>query len=367
MTVHPVLRWSAPAVAAAAVIAGAQVVTRDSASAAPTLPDRTAHQVLTDLLGAHPASLSGTVEASTHLGLPDLPKGAVGGGSASGMSPVDLLQGDHTLRVWYATPDKARVAVLGDGSEIDAVTDGRDAWLWNSTKQQAWHLRAPDSHRISPEHRKSPGPADMARFMTPSGMATWALSMLKPTTKVTTASNVTVAGRAAYQLTFTPKTSKTRIGSIRLAVDAQKHVPLRAQVYAKGSHTPAINVGFTSVSFKAQPDSRFTFTPPSGARVHQVRPQAGKQPAGSPPEVKTVGSGWSSVLVLTSRNDATGPDSKASDLPTGALDALPRVSGAWGSGRLLKSTLISAVVTADGRVAIGAVSPDQLYAALERG
>jgi hypothetical protein len=48
----------------------------------------------------------------------------------------------------------------------------------------------------------------------------------------------------------------------------------------------------------------------------------------------------------------------------GMLSLLPKTSGAWGSGRLLSGTLFSAVITDDGRVAIGAVSPQRLYAAL---
>jgi outer membrane lipoprotein-sorting protein len=51
--------------------------------------------------------------------------------------------------------------------------------------------------------------------------------------------------------------------------------------------------------------------------------------------------------------------------PLGALlGKLPQVSGPWGSGRLLAGTLFSAVLTDDGRIAIGAVPPEQLYAAL---
>jgi hypothetical protein len=46
------------------------------------------------------------------------------------------------------------------------------------------------------------------------------------------------------------------------------------------------------------------------------------------------------------------------------LAALPPVRGSWGSGRLLRGTLFSAVLTGDGRVAVGAVAPSALYAAL---
>ncbi len=46
------------------------------------------------------------------------------------------------------------------------------------------------------------------------------------------------------------------------------------------------------------------------------------------------------------------------------MTSLPEVSGAWGSGRLLKGTLFTAVLTDDGRMAIGAVPAEVLYEAL---
>ena len=75
---------------------------------------------------------------------------------------------------------------------------------------------------------------------------------------------------------------------------------------------------------------------------------------------KVVGSGWTTVAV------ASVPSGSLSGSATvrQVLKVLPKVSGTWGSGRLLRGTLFSAVLTDDGRVAIGAVAPDRLYTAL---
>ena len=45
------------------------------------------------------------------------------------------------------------------------------------------------------------------------------------------------------------------------------------------------------------------------------------------------------------------------------LAALPKVSGGWGTGSLLTSRLFTVLVTDDGRVLVGAVSPERLYQA----
>ena len=46
------------------------------------------------------------------------------------------------------------------------------------------------------------------------------------------------------------------------------------------------------------------------------------------------------------------------------VQGLPAVSGSWGSGHLFTGPLFSAVITDDGRIAAGAVAPEQLYRAL---
>ncbi len=39
------------------------------------------------------------------------------------------------------------------------------------------------------------------------------------------------------------------------------------------------------------------------------------------------------------------------------------MSGAWGSGRLLRTSLVSVLITDSGRTFVGAVQPSVLYAA----
>ena len=76
---------------------------------------------------------------------------------------------------------------------------------------------------------------------------------------------------------------------------------------------------------------------------------------------RTVGSGWTTVAVLPAPT-ASDTGRNAGSLG-GFLEQLPRVSGSWGSGRLMTSTLVSALVTDDGRLVVGMVPPDLLYAA----
>lgn len=87
------------------------------------------------------------------------------------------------------------------------------------------------------------------------------------------------------------------------------------------------------------------------------KPAPSKKPA-SQPSAKTVGSSWTQVRVFT---NVTLPDDP---ITTQLLAQLTPVKGAWGTGKLWRGTLVSAVITDDGRVAVGAVEPSLLYAAL---
>jgi len=71
---------------------------------------------------------------------------------------------------------------------------------------------------------------------------------------------------------------------------------------------------------------------------------------------QTVGKGWTTVVVA---DVGTQDDGLAA-----ALKSLPVVSGSWGSGHLLRGPLFSAVLTDDGRLAVGAVAPRLVYGAL---
>jgi outer membrane lipoprotein-sorting protein len=350
------LRWGAPVVAAAAAAAVASGVF--TAEANPSLPPKTAGQLLVALQGAQVDGLSGTVVQDSDLGLPELPQ--VGSGGSGSSSLTSLLTGSHTLRVWYAGQDKQRVALLGSLGETDVVRNGTNAWLWSSESNSATHIKVPAGEAGRHEADKLPA------GVTPQEAADAALKALDPTTKVSTSSTTSVAGRSAYELVLAPKDTRALVGQVRLAVDSATSVPLRVQVFGKNSgEGPAFSVGFSSISFDVPSAAQFTFNPPPGAKVTEGKlPTHQAPPAGAAERarqaVKTVGSGWTTVAVLP----APTPDGSRDSGSLGTfLDQLPQVSGSWGSGRLMTSTLVSALITDDGRLIVGMVPPDLLYAA----
>ena len=88
------LRW-VPAVAVPAVIAGGVLVGSLPASAGDPLPAKTPQQVLLMIAEHQENSLSGTLEQSSELGLPQLPKSGPEAGSPD-MAWLELLTGPPT-------------------------------------------------------------------------------------------------------------------------------------------------------------------------------------------------------------------------------------------------------------------------------
>jgi hypothetical protein len=354
-------RWAVPVVAlvvTGGVMAGSLI---SAAQAAPTLPTRTPAQLLAEVAADSGPALSGTVLQTASLGLPSLP------GNASPTSISSLLTGSHTFRVWYAGPEHYRLAAPSSLSETDVVRSGRTVWVWQSTADSVTEITVP-AHTAKPVPAATPA-------LTPQQAAKQLLAAVGPTTTVSVDSNVMVAGQAAYELVLAPKDSRSLVGQVRLAIDGHNGVPLRVQVFARGASSPAISVGFTSVTFATPAPANISFTPPPGAKITKVNPgqhTPGVQPAGT--GVSAIGSGWLTVLelpsaALTFGSPGQGPVSanNASGDSAAVLRALlasARVThGAWGTGRLLRTSLISVLITDNGSMFVGAVQPSVLYAA----
>jgi len=355
-----------PVVAALALAGVGPLATSLTASAHGSLPPRTAAQLLVDVQQAKLQALSGTVVETSDLGLPSLPTfGGRGGGSTSFSS---LVSGSHTLRLWYAGPDRVRVALLGQLGESDLVRNGTDVWAWSSSDNTATHWSVPSDGTAPLTPDQGTGPS-----MTPQQAAEAALKAIDPSTRVATDPTAVVAGRSAYQLDLTPRDPRSLVGSVRIAIDGSTHIPTRVQVFARGATSPAFQIGFTSFSTATPPASTFGFRPPPGATVKQgnaAQPDSGApkhaRPANAAPQV--VGTGWTSVVIAHVGTGTTGQGTtgQGSSLAS-ALESLPTVSGSWGSGHLLRGPLFSAVLTDGGRLAVGAVAPQMLYDALAHG
>lgn len=351
-----VARWLLPAGVVGAIVAAASGVF--TAGAGTSLPGKSSAELLSAVQGVHVTGLSGTVVQNASLGLPQLPSA---GGPSGAMSPLILLSGSHSVKVWYAGAERQRVAVLDQLGETDYVHNGTDLWKYDSATRTATHTALPADAKGS---EPAPAPSTALR---PDQVAQQALKALAPTTVASTDRTASVAGRAAYQLVLEPRDRRSLISSVRLAIDGKTFVPLRVQVFAQAHPTsPAFEIFYTHVNFGTPDADQFRFTPPAGAKVKQESTPAPHRPAARPtPSMSarphTVGQGWTTVVEASG---VTLPTAKGTNGDTSTLlRALKPVSGPWGSGRLLTTDLLSVLITDNGHVFAGAVAPSVLYAA----
>ncbi|TDD14672.1 LolA family protein [Nonomuraea diastatica] len=378
------VRWGVP-VAAAAVIGAAIGVgpVIAAVSGDPVLPERSAQQLLADAAAANSKAggvppMSGTVQQTASLGLPALPQTA-------DTSPLSLLSGSHEVKVWYGAHDKMRVAIPTQLNETNLILNGEQGWYWDSSTNTATKLTVKKG--AGPEHKTPmPQPTDL----TPQQVAERLLADAERYTDVRVINTAEVAGRPAYQLVLAPKAEGSLVQEVRIALDGETYVPLQVQVYAKGSAEPAFQVGFTQVTFTPPAAENFAFTPPAGAKVEEktLSDQHGDQHGEHAEEraekaedvkdrVKVVGDGWASVAVLpfdqkelaakaaqtpeTPENgERFGGDADPSALLDSVLKSATPVSGPWGTGKLIKTKLVTALLTDDGRLLVGPVTPEEI-------
>jgi outer membrane lipoprotein-sorting protein len=277
-------RWAIPvgAVATVGVIVGATAV---ASAAQPSLPARSVAQLLADVqqAAARPQGpLTATIQETANLGLPALPQVGALGNQSGAPGALTPLAGTTTINLWYLNPQHVRVAQQTQMGESDVRLDGNQLWLWNSKSQMATHVLLPRSTG------HQPGPAGQSSMLSgrkvalsesPLAAARQALAAIGPSTSVRLGPNVSVAGRAAYQISIAPKGSGSLVSQILIAIDASRHIPLRVEVLARGSSSPALELGFTALTFGPPAQSNFSFTPPPGAKVKTVT-VPDKAPAG---------------------------------------------------------------------------------------
>jgi outer membrane lipoprotein-sorting protein len=308
-------------------------------------------------------AFSGTIVHSAKLGLPSLPEGFGGNGSLSLQS---LLTGTHTLRVWVDGPDRQRVALLGRLSEMDAVHNGQDLWTYDSQTLKVTHASAPT--QTAKETAK-----EQTTASTPAQVAAQALNAIDPTTAVSVDRTARVAGRPAYQLVLTPRDARTLIGRVQVAIDSKTSVPLRVEVFARGGGAAALQVGFTHVNFGTPDTSVFRFRPPHGSTVTQrtipglaasdapaepSKPSAKVDKAHGTGSPVVLGSGWTAVA------EVSGAMGKLDNATSKLLD---HMSTRVAQGRLITTSLLSVLLTDDGRVFVGSVSGESLQKVVATG
>lgn len=350
------------AAGATAGVLGLTAPALPAGAADPDLPAVAPEKLVASVMTAQPPAMAGTVKVDNNLGLPAIP-GLEGSSTA-------LSSGTSTMRVWTDGQGRQRLSIPSSGEETTVVNDGTTIWKWESAERAVTKYRHDPGKDSDASHPATP--AD------PTAAAQRLIDTLRESSRVTVDGTASVAGRDAYELVLTPKpTERTVLREVRIAVGAEKRMPLRVVVNTNGSDDPALQVGFSKLDVAPQDAELFRFTPPAGAQVQQAEQHdRRKDESGTHPKPRMVGSGWDSVLVTRVPQQALQQgDSQQGDSQQGSEEQRPglrgfaeqagkRISGPWGDGWVISTRAGSALLTSDGRVAAGAVPRQVLTQAM---
>lgn len=339
------LKWL-PAAVVPIVIAGGTLTA--SASSDVDIPAKTPEQVLALAKSADVHHFVGKFKRQSDLGLPSLPENGPGS-DANLSSALALASGTHHGRVYVADRHKSRVQLMDKLAERDIVRNGRTVWTYDSSKNKAVKTTLP-ARRTASKHHATTSPNQEAKKF---------LAKVSPNTRVELGNDTTVAGRSVYDLKLTPRTSKTLIGSVDLAIDAKTGATLSLAVTARGANDPAFKTAFQSISYKAPKAGRFEFTPPQGATVKQKTIERHHHVKQDDAKPQVVGSDWTSIVVIPAEAAPAdhGPEKSKS---------LQTLTKSVAKGRLLSTSLVNVLFTDDGRILAGSVPASALQAAAQQ-
>jgi outer membrane lipoprotein-sorting protein len=293
--------------------------------AGPTPPPKPLAQAVHDALdGANAGSIEGVsadVTLTDHLleGANLTTGGQSGGQGGSELMSNPLVTG-ASGRLWISKDGRLRLELQSEKGDTQVLYDGHTLSLYDAASNTLYRYTPPthsDNSSRPPEHREVPsvakieeGIADLSRHANVSG-----------------ATPGDVGGQPAYTVHVSPKEGGSLLGGAELSFDAVHGVPLRAAIYSTTSSSPAIELAAGNVSYGPVADSVFAFTPPSNAKVEEIRVPVRdeKQPGSSKhaadePKLTTHGHGLSTVAVVQAAAKAGSGDSAA-----GASDGLPQV------------------------------------------
>lgn len=180
-----------------------------------------------------------------------LPSGALTGRVGSA-----LLSG-ATGRLWVTNDGRGRLELQSNAGDTQVLWARRDVTVYDASSNTAYKLTLPARPSSTSKQGAPPTVDQITTF----------LSKLANYANVSGAQPSDVAGRPAYTVTVSPKASAGLIGSLEVAWDADHGVPLRVEIYARGSSSPTLALKVTDISYGAVSSSDVSVPVPAGAHV----------------------------------------------------------------------------------------------------
>jgi outer membrane lipoprotein-sorting protein len=236
------------AVAVAVAFSAAAIAVAARGGGGPTPPPKPLAQALHDAAAAaEPDGVTARIRFTNRL----FPSGSLIGSVGS------ALMSGASGRVWATNDGRGRLELQSDAGDVQIVWTTTHVSIYDASSNTVYKAALP-AHDATPDKTGTPPSlSEIESFLAKLG-AHASISGAEPTN---------VAGRPAYKVSVAPKHDGGLLGSVALAWDALRGVPLRVAVYAQGASAPVLELAVTDISFGAVPAADVDVTPPASAKV----------------------------------------------------------------------------------------------------
>ena len=221
------------------------------------VPVAVRHRPAGAVAASSPAELIARVQASGSVGWSGraLSRGALQLPDNDSFATLGQLLGQQVeLRAWWRGPRSWRVDRIRSTGETDTFRDGGGQVRWIFESERATFspvstIRLPDAVDVLP--------ATLGRDLFQGARAD----------EVTTLDPVRVAGVNAAGLRLRPADAASTVDHVDLWADPATGLPLRVDLYGRGSATPALTTAFTAVTLSAPEPATVRFSAPEGVTL----------------------------------------------------------------------------------------------------
>jgi outer membrane lipoprotein-sorting protein len=187
-------------------------------------------------------------------------------GSLLGQATSALMSG-ASGRLW-ANPTGGRLELQSDAGDVQITWNDTKVTIYDASSNTAYTFDLPQQSSTTTTTPGQPPTLDQITTFLNDLAKDWNISGAQPDN---------IAGQEAYTVTVSPSHGGGLLGSAQIAWDALNGVPLKVEIYAQGSSSPALALNVTHINFGDVPNSVVQISPPAGAKIVDLSTQASGQ------------------------------------------------------------------------------------------
>jgi outer membrane lipoprotein-sorting protein len=181
---------------------------------------------------------------------------------ASDLQGTDPILNGASGRLWISKNGQLRLELQGQNGDAQVVVNNGSFSIYDPMSNTVYKGTLPQHSGTSSSSKDDVIPT-VAQIQNDINQFAQDWNLVGPTPR-------NVAGQPAYKVRVTPKHDGGLLGSVQLAWDASRGIPLGIAIYSNSSSTPVLELKATSISYGAVSSHVFSIKAPAGAHVVSI-------------------------------------------------------------------------------------------------